>query len=381
MHDDGAGDRDAELSASVIQGMISTLRPGWELRDVIAHPEGVNAVVTVSVVTSAGDRRAVLKATTADCKDSKLARAEPRFLSRLADTDVPVPALYGYRDDHERYPAPFVLMEHVEGEPPGVALDRGSPPPRDRIVADAGRHLGALHELGTLPAVGHVGVRGGELAIVGRDNHPRRTTFDAWLEEYCSATLDAVTTGGWFPDSATEPARFADLVPVVRPTVTDRIANLPQPAPPRYCHRDYRGENLVVDPESGATRAVLDWQTVVAADPAFNLATTEFQFFGPDGDIVDDRGVDRPDVDSNADAAERTARLRRRFRRAYGIRRVDWVFDDAVRERMRTYRIVCLLDAMACFPIWYGDRSPEGQAKMESRLRQCIETALDVAES
>ena len=45
------------------------------------------------------------------------ARSEPRLLELVGrETSVPVPDVYGYVDAHEKYPAPFYLMEYVEGD-------------------------------------------------------------------------------------------------------------------------------------------------------------------------------------------------------------------------------------------------------------------------
>jgi len=226
--------------------------------------------------------------------------------------------------------------DNFEGRPGELPADA-----RGRVVREAGANLAALHGLGPLPAVGRVGVRDGDLAVLDTDDHPRYGDFREWLVDSCEETLAGIADGGWYPDRADEPGRFADLVPELRTCVRETLPELSTPDAPTYCHWDYRYGNLLVDPETGATRAVLDWANLLSGDPAYNLAKAEFHLLTPE-----------------TDGEERTAELRRIFRRAYAEFRGDWAFDAAVEERITAYRLACRIDAMACLPLWHEDATP-----------------------
>ena len=307
----------------------------------------------LSVETDGGRRRVVLKATTASLVDRAVARSEPRLLDLVGrETAVPVPAVLGYRDDHGTYPAPFTLLEYVDGENYEGRAGELAPGARERVVREAGTNLARLHALGPLPAYGRVGVSDGGLTVLDTDEQPRWSDFREKLLADTEEALDALTEGGFFPELADEPERFADLVPEARTFVREAVPALPEPDPPTYNHWDYRYGNLLVDPETGETRAVIDWANLSAADPAYNLAKVEARL-----------------LSSEDDGEERTAELRGTFRSAYRRERPSWDFDDATRERMALYRLTDRLDAMACLPLWYEDATRETRDRVAAGHR------------
>lgn len=342
MTDTAASSLGADVSDAVVRGMVEALQPEWHVNAIERSPHGTDFVAVLDVSTPGGPQTVVLKATTADLVDPVIARSEPRLLELVGrETTIPVPTVFGYRDDHETYPAPFYLMDYVEGENyEGQAADLPLDV-RERVSREAGRNLAQLHALGPLPAAGRIGVRDGRLAVLNTDEHPRFDDFREKLLADCEKTLDSLTSGGFFPDLADDPTRFADLVPAAREYVREAIPDLPEPEPPTYNHWDYRYGNLLVDPETGETRAVLDWANLSAADPAYNLAKVEAHLL-------------TPETDDDA----RTETLRETFRTAYAETRGDWSFDAATRERMAVYRLTDRLDAMACLPLWHQDATP-----------------------
>ena len=345
-------DLDAEVPADEVRAMVESLKPAWEVESITRSPHGTDFVAFLDVQTPEGSRRTVLKATTAGLVPPEIARAEPRLLELVGrETDIPVPEVYGFRDDHESYPEPYYLMEYVPGENYEDDPGRLSPAAQERIVREAGRNLAELHELGPLPAVGMVGVQDGELTVLDTDDHPRYEDTREKVLAGCESTLDNLEEGGFFPDLADDPERFVDLVPELRALVRERIPALPEPDPPTYCHMDYRYGNLLVDPDTGATRAVIDWARLSAADPAQNLASAESLL-----------------LDERRDGPERTEFLRQTFRDAYADARNGWSFDQSVCERIEGYRLDCRLAAMACLPLWYED--PEERDVRERKLRE-----------
>ncbi|MFB6139628.1 MAG: phosphotransferase family protein [Halosimplex sp.] len=351
---------DEAVTGEAVRGMVAEIRPDWTVEAVERSPHGTDFVATLDVRTPEGPRSVVLKAMTADLVDPPIARAESRLFEFVGrETSIQVPTVFGYCDAHEAYPAPFYLVERADGANLEDAPESLPSAARERVVRDAGRNLAELHELGPLPAVGSVGVADGELTVLDTDDNPRADDFrDRLLEDY-EETLDALAEGGYFPDLADDPERFADLVAPVREYLREAIPALPESDPPTYNHWDYRYGNLLLDPETGETSAVLDWANLSAADPAYNLAKVEFNLLKPV----------RGDPD-------RAAELREAFRSTYADSREGWAFDESTRERMDLYRLVDRLDAMACLPLWYEDATPGERDERAAEHRAFVERYL-----
>ncbi|MFB6220439.1 MAG: phosphotransferase family protein [Halolamina sp.] len=346
---------DADLADATVREMVQTLQPAWRVETIDRDQHGTDFVATVEAETPDGHRTAVLKATTAGLV-GELARTEPRMLELVSGkTSVPVPTVFGYRDEHPEFPTPFYLMSHESGA--NFENDPHALPPaaRERVLREAGENLAEIHALGPLDAVGKVGVRNDELVVLDAGDHPsyddsREYALDSGLE-----ALETLDSGGFFPEFAEQPERFADLAAPLREYLQETAPALPASARPTYCHRDYRYGNLLVDPETGATRAVLDWAGTLSVEPAYNLAIAEWLLLSPD-----------------EDSASRTRTLRETFRDAYAEARDGWRFTAERRERMRFYRLVCRLHAMACLPLWHREATSERRDEVEADHRAFV---------
>ena len=349
-----------EITDTEVREMVRTLKSSWCVDSIERSPHGTDFVSILDVRTPTVRQSVVLKATTADFVDPSIAKSEPRLLHLMGqETTVPVPTVFNYCDTHEKHPAPFYLMEYIEGNNYEGRLEGLSIDIRETIMREAGQNLAELHELGPLPAAGKIGVQDGELTVLDTDKHPRFDDFRDNILANAEETLDSLTNGGFFPELADDPIRFADLVPELREYLEGVIPALPEPDQPTYCHWDYRIGNLLIDPETGATQAVLDWANLSAAEPANNLAQTEFYLLSPE-----------------AGGPQRTERLRETFRTAYTEARNEWSFDEPTRERMEVYRLVCRLGAMACLPLWYQDASAEERDERANEHRAFVKQYL-----
>lgn len=339
---------DSHIPDETLTDMVHHLRPAWRVRGLERVEEGVNSTAVVEADTLKGRRRVVLKPSTSDhpLTDAR-ARAEPQLLSRFdRESDVPVPAVLGSCAEREGVPTPYFLMEYVEG----VTHDHARAPElprsvRETVFREAGRNLAALQDLGPLSTVGDLVGRDGGVSVLDTPDSPSYDAFHDWLLDAYEEALDLLENGGYFPELTEDPTRFADLVPELRAYLRATVPDLPPPAPPTYCHKDYRYGNLVVEPDTGETRAVLDWANLMSAPPAFNLAIAESKLL-------------KPDLNGDADAAAgRAGEFRRALWDGYAARRDGWTFDGATRERIRLYRLAFRLDQMACLPL-FADIDP-----------------------
>lgn len=332
----------SDLPDETVAGMVGHFEPTWEVRSIEPATDGANSTFIVEVDGPDGPKTVVLKVATGTYRDVAVrSRAEPRLLRLVRrKTSVPVPTVFGICDDHETYPSPFYLMEYVTGE---TFEDRVPPSNiRERVFREAGRNMAELHALGPLSSVGTIGCQDGEITVLDTEESPKYDTFHDWLLRRCETTLDDIEAdGGWFPEITDDPNRFDDLVPELRQYLRQTIPKLPDPGPLTYCHKDYRTGNLVIDPETGATKAVLDWGLFMSASPGFNLMLTEQKLLGPD-----------LHHDSYAETGY-AGELRDILWESYAETREGWTFDKATRERIRVYRLMYRLAAMACLPLWY----------------------------
>lgn len=335
--------------------MVRTCCPDWRVGDLERSEFGTDLVCFVTCTTPRDQHGAVLKATTAGFVDPEVARAEPRLLRLVGrETTIPVPEVFGFVDAHETFPAPFYVMGRVDGENFEGRPDDLSPTARECVVREAGTNLAELHELGTLPRMGKIGVTDGDLAVLDGEHGPVDDLRE-WVRAGVEKTLGALADGTYFPELADDPDRFADLVPVLREELDTRLDALSEPAAPRYCHWDYRYGNLLVDPETGETRAVLDWANLTAAEPAYNLAKVEAHLF-----------------DAQTDGEQRASDLRQTFRDAYARERDGWAFTPVIEARMETYRLIARLDAMACLPLWLQDATETEKNEREAQHRAFV---------
>ncbi|NEU57231.1 phosphotransferase [Halorussus sp. MSC15.2] len=306
--------------------MVAAVAPEWSVERVRPSEEGTDCVSFLTVVTPEGRREVVLKAFLGEGVDSPVARSEPRVLELLAaETEIPVPEVVGFVDDRPDLPTPFFLAERVPGENGSGRFADLSVGALERVLADAGTHLAELHDLRSFDRFGRIGVEDGGLTVVG-DESGARDRWTDWLLADVEETLDGIEGG-----------RFDDLVAPLREYLREAIPALAGPNETAFVHWDYRLGNLLLDPETGETTAVLDWADLVAGDPIYNLVTVE---------------------DHNVNWQTRDVVLRRRLRDrllgAYDARRSGERPAD-FRDRKRVYHLCNRLNAMACLPDWYAN--------------------------
>lgn len=259
---------DGSFDRTTVERLVHACRPGWQVESFRPVEEGTDAVYDLTVGTAGGSRSAILKA--CEFLDPPAFRPEPVLLDRFASTPVPVPRVLGAAlDESGDLPTPCFLMESRDGRT--VETATLSSDALGCLAREAGRHLGHVHTTGEFERFGPVrlgidtdhdrtgvAVDGTRLAVAG--GHGR------WRERVTMLVEDGL---------ADIEARFADLRDPLRRFIETRLDSLDGWFDPALAHHDYRPGNLLVDPSTGATRAVLDWGNPFTAERAFNLVKTE----------------------------------------------------------------------------------------------------------
>lgn len=341
---------DGPHSLDEIHRLVGTMTDGWTVVEARAADEGTDAVYFVTAETPDGIREAVLKV--CEFVSPEAFRPEPRLLELMdRRTSIPVPSVFGVLDDHDELPAPAFLMERCRGSVVDPTdLDRGA---LGRVAREAGRHLGEIHAVGTFDGFGTVRLardagRPASVALPDGEGLAVGDPHESWrarLAEVASMSLDDLHE------------RFGDLEGPLRDAFEPKIAALPD-VEPVLIHGDYRLGNLLVNPETGATRAVLDWGNHTTGHAETDLASTE-QYLS---------GWALPDAD------------RRRFVREHlyaGYAETnDLDRNEGFRERRETYLLVVRTFPLVWFDLWYADADESERERIEARHRAAIDARL-----
>jgi aminoglycoside phosphotransferase (APT) family kinase protein len=169
---------------------------------------------------------------------------EYRVMAALGPTPVPVPEMVGLCQDETVTGRPFYVMRYVDGlvlrDPAAVAQ-----------VSDATRWAAAESLIDGLVALHAVDPDSCGLGDLGRKEGYVERLLRRWRRQW-------------------DTAKQRDL-PLIE-EVGDRLARrIPEAGPARVVHGDYRLDNVIIDPATGAVRAVLDWELCTLGDPMADL--------------------------------------------------------------------------------------------------------------
>lgn len=181
---------------------------------------------------------------------------EHRILTALEHTDVPVPTCLGLAEDTTITGAPFYVMRYVEGV---VARD----------TATARTELSAAARAASGPAMIDALVRLHEVDVdaVGLGQLARR---DGYLERQLRRWSTQLERG-----------RTREL-PVLDEVHRRLAAQVPEQGPATLVHGDFRLDNVILDPDTGAVQAVLDWELTTLGDPLADLGLLLVYWAEPD---------------------------------------------------------------------------------------------------
>ena len=170
---------------------------------------------------------------------------EFKVLAALANTDVPVAAVYHLCEDDEVIGSMFYLMEFKAGrvfwDPALPDLDNAQ---RAAIFDEMNRVMVALHS-GDIDAVGS--------RDFGRPGHYFQRQIDRWTKQYRAAETEVIadmdTLIEWLPNNT--PDDDGKLV---------------------LAHGDFRLDNMMFHPTEPKVMALLDWELSTLGHPYADLA-------------------------------------------------------------------------------------------------------------
>lgn len=350
---------DGPLSAISVQDMVHEIAPRWTVTDADACSYGTDAVYFVTVEAEDTVRELVLKA----CRsvDADAFRPEPYLLDAIARrTTIPVPSVVGAVDADDAdddFSEPFFLMERCDGQNVANRADDLSPQVRKRVATEAGRYLGELHDVGSFDRFGPVrlgedgetdsraGIVTPQYEVTVADDG--RDAWRDWFFDLSDHFLDALDD------------RFTDLEPAIRRHLNDAADVLDGEFKPVLTHNDYRFWNLLIDPETGETNAVLDFGNEFTAHAEYNLAGAEERLSGWAPLDADRRQHVRECLYG---AYSETNSLRR---------------DGGFRDRRELYLLATRLPALAWFEDWHADDDEAKREAVAARHREFVRTITE----
>lgn len=350
---------DRSIPRDTLERMIQVIAPGWELREAVPSDRGHTAVYHVEAETADGRREAVLKASPDD--EPHGIATEARLLAILRErTAIPVPAPMGVVDDHDDLPAPYFLMEAMPGSAMAYQETRHvEDAALRRLARRTGESLGELHGVDAVDAFGVVGHDRSTPLVGGRPAaDPGQLAVDEPFESW-SAFLRASAEPELENVNA---SRFADLAPRLEAAVLDRLDRLGGHDDSVLGRIDHGVHNLLIDPETGEIRTLIDWEFTLAVTPGYDLATVEFVLSGAVLAPLDDAS-DRRELVRDAMAT--------------GYRAVaDYPADELARAR-DCYDLLAVLRAMNHLEAGVAKVPAGSQETVAAGLRRDAERLLD----
>lgn len=346
---------DGGIPESTLAAMVRTVHPDATLRDATFVAEHASAAYRVTVDCGSGSTERFLKVTSDGTAQGL--PTEARLLAAVGEhSDVPVPTVYGAVDSHDDLPAPFF----VASAEPGVSVPRRSLGTLDRdavrtVARESGRYLAAIHSLDAVDAYGFLEPAGETL----RGERPGAgfavsvaDPIENWSE----------TVRAWVGDAldAHTASEFGDLTPVLREAIEGELTALEGKFRPALARIDHGTHNLLLDPDSGRIRSVVDWGFTMAATPAYDLAHVELTLAGGPWRF-------HPE----------TPELRTAVREALlaGYReRGDERAVEQYRSNGRLYRLLALTRSMFLLDGALRDHDAADRALIASRMRDRVES-------
>lgn len=267
---------------------------------------------------------------------------EHRLMTALAATDVPVPRCVDVETDPGVLGAPFYVMDHVDGEVIRDADDATrllSPAARGAASEELVSVLATLHDL--------------DVDAIGLGDLARR---EGYLERQLRRWKQQLQ------DGRTRPSPLLDEVHA-------RLsAEVPEQHGIALVHGDYRLDNLMLDPQTGAVRAVLDWELATLGDPLADLGLLVV-YWGEPGE----GGAVLPGTPTVIEGFPDRSELARRYAELSGRDTSELSYYVA----FGTWKLACILEGVHGRYVSgaYGDDADPGFAGLGSLVEVLAERA------
>lgn len=172
---------------------------------------------------------------------------EHRILSALAGTDVPTPGVVGLVEDTLVCEAPVLVVEYVDG----LVIDRMESAER---LSERQRHRVGLELADVLARLHAVDLEAVGLSGLASHSPYAQRQLKRWSRQW-------------------EASRTRDL-PALDRLTSWLEAHVPEQSRLSVVHGDLHVRNVILDPESCAVRAALDWELCTLGDPLADLGST-----------------------------------------------------------------------------------------------------------
>jgi aminoglycoside phosphotransferase (APT) family kinase protein len=250
---------------------------------------------------------------------------EHRIIAALEGSGVPVPPTVGYEPDPDVNGAPFYVMDFVEG-----TVIRDAQDAREHLVPEV-RGTAADELIDVLVRLHEIDPDDVGLGDLGRK------------EDYLARQLRR-----WH--SQLEKGRTRD-VPILDEVHERLVADIPEQGPAAIVHGDYKLENVILDPETGKLRAVLDWELTTLGDPLADVGLL-LVYWGEEHDTEGRLGgaTAAPGFPSRAEVVRRYAE-----RSGRDVSQIDYYY------AFGTWKLACILEGVyARYTAGaYGDEASE----------------------
>lgn len=259
--------RSLRLTEPEVRRAVSGLRDEWAVTDVDGIPGSANSLYSVELSAGNRERTVICKC----CQNTAPAafRTEPYLLDAIdRRTAVPVPTVLAVLDDPCEDVGPLFVMERCDGEGVATRARELGPAVHERVARDAGRYLGQIHGLGSFDRFGDVRLeRDVDHDDSGIETPDATLTVGAGAQEEWAEMLDRLAE--FFLSNLDD--RVADLDGVIREALDERRGFLGD-EDPVLMHDEYTYWNTLVDPDTGATTAVLDFEDQRVGCAEYDLA-------------------------------------------------------------------------------------------------------------
>jgi|GEM_PF-803254 len=267
------------IPLETLSQMISVINPAATIHEAELAQSGHLSVYHLVIETPTRATDWVLKASPDGERHG--IDTEARLLSIVEDqTSIPVPTVLGAVDAHETLPAPYFLMESVNGiKVPKREIGELSDKALKRMSRQTGRYLAELHSLDGPEGYGQVDI------VPSQSLEGGRPSVD--LNQLTITDLQ----GGSSTDSNEWPAvlrmwaentlerhvstRFEDMTEEIRSIVLERIESMEGPFRPVLGRIDHGLHNLLLEPETGAITGMIDWAFTLSVPGAYDLVCVE----------------------------------------------------------------------------------------------------------